>query len=125
MANNFVNPGSTIPWTNGGADVLSGSTVVVGSNGDAIVGIAQTDILSGQSGEVAVEGVWSVAKADSAAIAAGEFVMWDASASNFDDNAATPATGDVANGAWAVETKGATVGETIRVRLTGLPGTLS
>lgn len=125
MATNYVQEGRVVDWTNGGAAVLSGVVVIVGSNGDAVIGIAMDDIAAGDVGPVGVEGVWEIPKADAAVIAAGEYVLWDASAGNLDDNAAVAAAGDVADGAWAVESKGATVGETIKVKLTGKPGVLS
>lgn len=125
MATNYVQKGEVIDFTNAGADIASGDTVVIGSNGDAVVAVALVNIATGETGSVAIDGVFDVAKVDAAVIAAGEFVLFDASASEFDDNAATPAAGDVADGAWAIETKGATVGETIKVKLTGRPGTLS
>lgn len=125
MAANYVQKGEVIDWTNGGADVASGDTVVLGSNGDAVVAVALVDIAATETGSVAIDGVFEVAKADAAVIAAGEYVLWDSSASEFDDNAAVGAAGDVADGAWAIEAKGATVGETIKVKLTGRPGTLT
>lgn len=125
MATNYVQPGDVIDWTNGGTAVSSGDPVVIGSNGDAVVGIALVDIANGATGSVATEGVYSVPKVDAAVIAAGELVIWDASAGAFDDNAATPASGDVSGGAWAIEGKGATTGETIKVKLTGVPSLLT
>lgn len=125
MASNYIQEGNVIDWTNGGTAVSSGDTVAIGSNGDAVLGIALVDIASGATGAVAVEGVFSVAKVDAAVIAAGEFVVWDSSAGEFDDNAATPASGDVSGGAMAIEGKGATTGETVKIKLTGMPGTLA
>ncbi|MGR9051378.1 MAG: capsid cement protein [Gammaproteobacteria bacterium] len=126
MANNYVTEGDVLNWTNNtGSAVASGAVVVVGSNGDAFIGIAQHDIGIGESGSVGIEGIWDVPKTDAAVIAAGEYVMWDASAGAFDDNQAVPAAGDVSDGAWAVESKDATVGATIRVKLTGKPGVLA
>lgn len=125
MATNYVQEGCTIDWTNGGTAVSSGDVVVIGTNGDAVIGVALVDIANGATGSVAVDGVFEVPKADAAVIAIGEFVIWDASAGNFDDNAATPAAGDVSDGAWAIESKGATTSETIKVKLTGRPGVLA
>ena len=125
MATNYVQQGDVITWTNGGSAVVSGDVVVICSAGDAIMGVALVDIANGASGSVAIEGVYDVPKVDAAVIAAGEYVLWDSSAGGFDDNAATPAAGDVADGAVAIEGKGATTGENIKVKLTGVPGTLS
>ena len=122
MANNQIYSGDVQDWANdSGSAVISGQVVVVGET----LGIAQVDIAIGAIGSVAFEDVWAVPKADAAVIAHGEFVTWDASAANFDDALATPAVGDVTLGAWATESKGATSGATIEVRLTGRPGTLA
>ncbi len=123
MATNYVQEGNTIQYT-AGADISSGDVVVIGSNGDAVIGIALEDIANGSTGSVGIEGVYSVAKVSAAVIAQGEYVIWDTSASAFDDNAATPATGDVSDGAIAWEAAGNGV-TTIKVKLTGRPGTLA
>jgi predicted RecA/RadA family phage recombinase len=123
MATNYVQEGNTIQYT-AGADISSGDVVVIGSNGDAVIGIALEDIANGSTGSVGIEGVYSVAKVSAAVIAQGEYVIWDTSASAFDDNAATPATGDVSDGASAWEAAGNGV-TTIKVKLTGRPGTLA
>ena len=125
MATNYIQDGAVIDWTNSGTAVSSGDVVAIGTNGDAILGVALVDIANGATGSVQIEGVFEVPKADAAVIAIGEFVIWDSSAGNFDDNAATPATGDVSDGAFAIESKGATTSETIKVKLTGRPGTLA
>ena len=88
---NYVQPGSRLTWTNGGFAVTSGAVVVVGN----LIGIATGDIGAGATGELAMDGVFTVPKVSGAVIAVGEKVMWDASAGAFDDSAASPATGDV------------------------------
>ncbi len=88
---NFVQPGSRLTWTNGGSAVLSGAVVVVGQQ----IGVATGDIGAGATGELAMEGVYTLPKVSGAVIVAGEKVLWDASAGAFDDNLASPATGDV------------------------------
>lgn len=124
MASNYVQDGDIIDWANGGAAVNSGDPVVIGSNSDALIGIALVDIANGATGSVALEGVWEVPKVSAAVIATGEYVMWDASAAAFDDNAATPAAGDVSDGAIAWESAGAGV-TTIKIKLIGKPGVLA
>ncbi|WP_367154658.1 DUF2190 family protein [Methylomonas sp. HYX-M1] len=124
MASNYVQDGDIIDWANGGAAVNSGDPVVIGSNSDALIGIALVDIANGATGAVALEGVWEVPKVSAAVIATGEYVMWDASAAAFDDNAATPAAGDVSDGAIAWESAGAGV-TTIKIKLIGKPGVLA
>jgi predicted RecA/RadA family phage recombinase len=126
MANNIVTEGSVIQWTNGtGSTKASGAVVVIGSNGDALIGIAAVDIANGATGSVIIdEAVATVPKVSGAVIAQGEYVIWDASAGAFDDNAATPATGDVSDGAIAWESAGNGV-TSIKVKLIGKPGVLA
>ncbi len=98
--NNFQQPGDIRDWTNGtGSAVSAGDVVVVGQQ----LGVAAVDIANGATGSVYFEGVFkNVPKVTAAVIADGEMVMLDVSAGAFDDNAATPATGDVTNAASAV-----------------------
>lgn len=118
--NNYVQAGSLIPFT-AGADVTSGQVVRAGN----ILGVATGDVANGASGLLCIEGVFTVPKVSAAVIAAGESLTWDASAAAFDDNAATPATGDV-TGAPAVAFEAAGNGVTsIAVRFTGVPGTVT
>ena len=125
MAKNFVQPGDVINWTNGGTAVVSGGVVVIGTNGDAVLGVALVDIANGASGAVQIRGVFTVPKVSAAVIAIGETLVWDSSAGAFDDNAATPATGDVSGpAAFAWESAGNGV-TTLNVMLTGVPGTLA
>lgn len=122
MANNFVQPGDVITWTNAtGAAVVSGQVVVVG----ATLGVALVDIAIGASGSVRVEGVFSVPKVTTAVIAQGARLLWDVSAGKFDVATATPATGDVSGEsamAWEAAGNGAT---TLKVKFTGVPGTVT
>ncbi len=122
MANNFQQPGDVITWTNGtGAAVVSGQVVRIGN----ILGVALVDIASTASGSVALSGVFTVPKVSGAVIAQGESLTWDASAAAFDDNAATPATGDV-TGPPAVAFQAAGNGVTsMAVKFTGVPGTVA
>lgn len=124
MAKNYQQEGDIIPWTNGGTAVASDDVVVIGSNGDALIGIALGDIANGETGSVGLCGVFTVPKVSAAVIAQGEYVIWDASAGAFDDNAAIAAAGDVSDGAIAFETAGAGV-TTIAVKLIGKPGVLA
>lgn len=120
MAKTYVQPGKVISWTNGGSAVSSGDVVVIGQ----IIGVALVDIANGDSGSVAIDGVYTVPKVSGAVIAQGEAMSWDASAVAFDDNAASPATGDV-TGPPAVAMEAAGNGVTsMAVKLTGVPGTV-
>ena len=118
--NNFVKSGATRTWINGGTAVSSGDVVVVGQQ----LAIATGDIANGASGEVCFEGEFEVPKVSAAVIAHGEMVMWDVSATGFDDNAATPATGDVTNAAIAAEA-GANGVTSFRVQLANRLGTVA
>ena len=101
MATNYIQAGEVIDYT-AGADISSGDVVVVGN----LVGVAITDIADGEVGAVGISGVWELPKVSAAVIGAGETVNYDVSAGEFDDNAATPATGDLTGGCVAVEAAG-------------------
>ena len=101
MATNYIQAGEVIDFT-AGTDISSGDVVAVGN----LVGVAITDIANGSVGAVSIEGVWSLPKVSAAVIGAGETVNYDVSASKFDDNAATAATGDLTGGCVAVEAAG-------------------
>lgn len=120
MAANFVQPGDTINYTNGGGTTIAaGSVVAIGQ----IIGVALVAIAAGATGSVGIRGVFTVPKVSGAVIAAGESLVWDVSAGKFDDNAAVPAAGDI-SGPPAVAIEAAGNGVTsINVLLTGVPGT--
>lgn len=95
--------GETIQYTNTGSAITGGDVVIVGN----LVCIAAEDIAASTGvGTLWVTGRHAATKATGAAIGQGETVIYDVSASNFDDNAATPAAGDVTAGAWAPEAAG-------------------
>ena len=124
MANNYVTEGESLQWTNGGGSTVAAGTVVAIGN---ILGVTQADIAAGATGTVAIEGVFTVPKISGAVIAQGESLVWDVSANSgagaFDDNAATPATGDI-SGPPAVAYEAAGAGATtMKVMFTGVPGT--
>lgn len=113
MATNFVQNGETIEYANAGSAISAGDVVVVGTQ----IGIALTDIAATTGvGTVAMEGVFTVPKVSAAVIAQGEEVFYDVSAGEFDDNLATPATGDVSNCCVAWEA-GIATQTTIKVKL--------
>jgi predicted RecA/RadA family phage recombinase len=121
MATNFVNDGKVITYANTGSAISSGDVVVVGQQlGIALVDIAATT----GTGSVALSGVYSVPKVSAAVIAQGESVIYDVSASAFDDNAATPATGDVSGCCVAMEAAGNGV-TTVNVKLNVGVGTVA
>lgn len=117
MTTKYHSEGMTIPFT-ASADVSSGDVIAVGE----VLGYSLTDVANGEDGTLGF-GVHEVPKVSGAVIAKGERVLWDASAKAFDDNAATPASGDII-GAAAVAWEAAGAGvTTILVKLTGVPGT--
>lgn len=120
MARNYVNQAHTLGFTNGtGSDIASGQVVAVGN----LLAVALEPIADGATGMLATSGRWIVPKVSGAVIAQGETLTWDASAAAFDDNAATPATGDI-TGAAAFAAQAAGNGVTsFEVVLTGAPGT--
>jgi len=118
--NNTVQSGRVIPFT-AGAEVVSGQVVRIGQ----LLGVATAAVASGAQGLAVIDGVFTVPKVSGAVIAAGESLTWDASAAAFDDNAATPATGDV-TGPAAVAFEAAGNGVTsLAVKFTGVPGTVT
>jgi len=117
---NYEQRGDVITIT-AGANIASGAVVRVGN----LLGVACGDIANGAQGEVAITGVFTVPKVSGAVIAQGERLVWDVSAGAFDDSAATPATGDV-SGEAAVAFEAAGNGVTsLKVRFTGVPGTVA
>lgn len=122
MATNYVNEGDVITYSNSGSAISAGAVVIVGEQiGVALVDIAAT---SG-TGSVALGGVFDLPKVDAAVITQGQSVIWDSSAGKFDDNAAIPAAGDVSKCAVAMESKGATTSETIKVKINVGVGTVA
>jgi len=84
MAQNHVQAGKVIPWTNGtSADVESGDVVVIGE----LVGIALGDIADGAVGSVAIGEVWELPKAAPLVIAQGDRVYWDVADGNINKTA--------------------------------------
>ena len=119
MANNYIQPGDIIDFT-AGTNITAGTVVRIGN----ILGVTLVDIANGATGSVGIRGVFTVPKVSGAVIAAGESLTWDASAGAFDDNAATPATGDVTGPpAVAIEAAGSGV-TSLSVLFTGVPGTV-
>lgn len=120
MSNNAIQPGDVMIIT-AGANLTSGQVVRVGN----VLAVALNDIANGAQGAAALRGVFEVPKVSGAVIAQGENLTWDASAAAFDDNLATPASGDVTGGgAIAFEAAGNGV-TSLEVLFTGIPGTVT
>ena len=116
---NFKQHGDRILFTLSAAAV-SGDQLVVGTG---LLGIAMNDGASGAVIDTAVEGVYELPKVSAAVIARGESVLFDVSANEIDDNAATPATGDFICGyAWEAAGAGVLV---VLVKINRTPPTVT
>ena len=126
MANNFVQEGNVLPFTVPSATTITSGQVVKMGN---TLGVALTGGTAGQVVQVKIDGVFTVPKVAAAVIKAGESLTWDVSANSgdgaFDDNAATPATGDVTGAAAVAFEDGAATTTSLKVKLTGVPGTVT
>lgn len=120
MANNREQNGRRITF-DPGATVVSGQIVAVGS----LLVVCLVDGVTGVEMEGAVSEVYRLPKLDAAVIAQGDYVDFDSSGDEIDDNAMTPASGDLSDCGIAWETKGSTTGETILVKLNQYAGTLT
>lgn len=121
MTTKYVQPGDKMPYTNTGSAISSGAVVVVGEQ----IGVAAGDIAATTGkGTLDMVGVFTLPKVSGAVIAQGESVIWDASAGAFDDNLATPATGDVSGACTAWEAKGSGT-TTIAVKINTGKGTVA
>lgn len=122
MATNYIQDGQVIDYANAGAAIASGDVVVVGNR----IGVALVDIAATTgTGAVGFWGVFSLPAVNGAAFVQGETVVYDVSASEFDDSAATPAAGDITLGATAWETKTAGASDTVMIALSGAIGTVT
>lgn len=121
MATNYVKPGDVMPYTiPAGTTITSGQVVKAGN----ILGVA---LSGGTAGDVIQLGfgVFTVPKVSAAVIKALESLTWDVSAGAFDDNAATPATGDVTGAAAVACEDAAATTTSLEVKFTGVPGTVT
>ncbi|MGR8917978.1 MAG: capsid cement protein [Gammaproteobacteria bacterium] len=116
MAFKAVKAGGTLEYTNSGSAITEGDVVIVNN----LICVAAEDIAATTGvGTLYTDGVFDLPKVSAAVIAQGEMVIWDVSAGEFDDDQATPATGDITLGAFADSAAGNGV-TTVRVRL--VPG---
>ena len=92
MTVKYIAPGNTMDYDNTGAAIASDDVVVAGN----LIGIAHDDIpATTGTGVLHIKGVFELPKVSAAVIAQGESVIYDVSAGEVDDNAATPAAGDI------------------------------
>lgn len=74
MAQNYIQCGDVVNYTNGtGSAIASGDVVIIGS----LVGVALVNIAIGATGSVQLEGVFSVAKTTPLAIGQGDKLYWN------------------------------------------------
>lgn len=101
MTTKFVARGDVANYIAAGS-ITSGQVVVMGHT----LGVALKSGGSGDTIPVAVEGVFELPKVSAAVFVVGEKLIFDISAASgageFDDSAATPATGDITGGAIAM-----------------------
>jgi predicted RecA/RadA family phage recombinase len=84
MAQNHIQEGKVMTWTNGtGSAVVAGQVVLAG----IVVCIALGDIANGAVGEVATEEVWEVPKNNNLAVAQGDLLYWDVADANMNKTA--------------------------------------
>lgn len=117
---NFVQEGVLIDHV-ATAALSSGDPVAIGN----MVGVAAGDAAIGDTVPVRLAGVFDLPKLDAAVIGLYEQVSFDVSAGEIDDASITPASGDITLCGIALEAKGATTSETIRVRLAEGGGVLN
>lgn len=92
MTTKFKKPGDIWDYTNTTAnDIPVNSVIVIGD----LIGVATVTIKAGETGSVAMRGVFSLPKATGSAWVQGKMLMWDVSAQKFTAGTATAAAGDV------------------------------
>jgi predicted RecA/RadA family phage recombinase len=94
-----------------GADIAVDDIVVLGviDAKKSRVGVARQNIASGETGIVAVSGVFEFPKITGAVIKAGESVNWDSNPGGVEDNAHVTGAGDVAQFGCALHDAGSGV----------------
>lgn len=118
----YSHDGKIIDYVNTtGVAITSGSVVKMGGT----LGVALVDIAIAGTGAVGFGVFRDIPKVAAAVFAQGESLTWDVSAGKFDDNAATPATGDVTAGSAFAAVAGANLETTCTVMFTGVPGTVT
>jgi len=121
MSKTYQGEGNVIKVTLVAAQV-SGVPMVIGK----LLGIPLTDGAIGDVIAVAISGIYNVLAVTGAAFVKGETITWDVSAALADDQAATPAAGDLTLGCVAVEdVASAAAGSTVAVKLNVGPNTVT
>lgn len=109
-----IQEGNVIDWTNNtGSDVAVGAVVDLTTR----VGVALTNIASGETGAVDLEGVYEETALDADAVAVGGQTYWTGSAlTTAADDGGSPATAYTPAG-MAVSAKAAATAGTVNVRI--------
>lgn len=119
MANNHIQPGKVLDYTNTTiAAIASGAVVPVGT----ILGVALSDIAIGATGSVAIDGVFAVPKVAGTAITQGATVIFKAATQAF--TVGTTASGDISGGCAVAFAAAAADATKVHVKFTGCPGTV-
>ncbi len=110
MADNYIQAGVNLEYTNGtGSDIASGDLVKVGLR----VGVALVDIDDGDTGVVAMSGIYEVTKQGTLVITQGDLLYLDATSGQLDK---TTTSQFLAGYAWESEASAAV---TVKVKLNG------
>ena len=112
MTTSYVGEGKVLDYVAGGT-ITAGDAVITGST----VGIAIVDMVSGETGAIGIEGVFTVTKVAGTAWVQGDKIDWDASATAF-QKGVTPAAGDVV-GAGIASVAAASAATTAQLKLLG------
>ena len=107
---NFKFEGNILNYSNeSGSDIASGSIVSTGG----LVGVASVDIADGESGSVAITGVYEVANGDANAITQGAELFYDSATGKVDG---TNTSNKFSGYAWEAAAAGSA---TVLLRLKG------
>ena len=87
---NYVQKGNSLDLI--ASQAYSSGDIVIENK---LVGVAVTDIASGEVGAVCVNGVYEFTKEASATLAQGDIAYYDSSTKKLDDNTSNPAVGFV------------------------------
>lgn len=101
MAQNFIQCGDTMKWTNStGSAVAAGDVVIIGS----LAGVALVDIADGATGTVQVEGVFELPKDTPLAISQGDELFWNTTDDEVTKTATDKPVGTAHEGAGSADT---------------------
>ena len=92
MATNFVQPGKTVTMTAPSGGVTSGVGVLIGN----LFGIALETVAQTLPFEMAIEGVFTIAKVASLAVSPGDVLYWNTSTKDVDKTASSKKVAGIA-----------------------------